>query len=416
MWLKSKVLSPKHSRFIRFCIKRFKQYSKYFIRGVLDFSSIFLSLPSYPRKIYRKNKSILILNWRDTKHSYAGGAEVYIYELAKRWVKKGHRVTLFCGNDGLSPTYELVEGIEVIRRGGFYFVYLWAFLYYILKLRNSFDIILDCQNGIPFFTPLYAKQKVYCLMFHVHQDVFRRSLIKPLAYIASILEKKIMPWVYQDIKFITISNSSKKDMQSLGLGKKGIAVINPGVDLERFFPRKKTIKPLVLYVGRLKFYKSVHHFIEIAQRIIANIPSARFVIAGDGEEKKGLIKMIKRLRLEKYIQLRGRVSEDEKIRLYQRAWACINPSMMEGWGITTIEANACATPVIASDVSGLKDSVIDGVNGFLVPYGNIDIFVSTLKKLLNNKALLRKMSDNSYRVAQKYSWEKSAEKGLTLLK
>ena len=185
-------LKKKNPVFLSFLLYRTSIYLKFLIRIGVDFIEIFQPLPK-KTAVSPKAKQILIFNWRDLKHRYSGGAEVYLHEIAKQWVKMGSKVTLFCGNDGKCKRYEIIDGIEIIRRGGFYFVYIWAFLYYMLRFRGNYNVILDCENGIPFFTPLYAKEKIFCLVFHVHQEIFRRCLIKPLAAAVSFLEKKIMP-------------------------------------------------------------------------------------------------------------------------------------------------------------------------------------------------------------------------------
>jgi O-antigen/teichoic acid export membrane protein len=111
-----------------------------------DFIEAFFFKPKYATQ-QTHYKKILVFNWRDTNHVFAGGAEVYMHELAKRWIRAGHKVTLFCGNDGNNPRYEIIDGVEVIRRGGFYFVYIWAFLYYMLKFKGKYDVVIDCENG-----------------------------------------------------------------------------------------------------------------------------------------------------------------------------------------------------------------------------------------------------------------------------
>src|SRR3989344_8307883 len=79
---------------------------KFFTRNLIDFVSVIAPLPEV--KTIHTGKKILIFNWRDTKHAFAGGAEVYIHEIAKRLVTRGNYVTLFCGNDGKSPRNEIV--------------------------------------------------------------------------------------------------------------------------------------------------------------------------------------------------------------------------------------------------------------------------------------------------------------------
>jgi glycosyltransferase involved in cell wall biosynthesis len=387
---------------------------RFLIKNLIDLVGLFIPLPK-AEVVSGSGKRILIFNWRDSKHKFAGGAEVYIHELAKRWVKSGNQVTLFCGNDGNCLRNEVIDGVQIIRRGGFYFVYIWAFLYYLLRFRGQYDVIVDSENGIPFFTPFYSGEKKFLLIHHVHQEVFRKSLVPPLSWIATFLEIYLMPSVYKNIQTITVSPSSKKEILDKELTDIEPVIIYNGVDLAKYKPAEKSSVPLVLYLGRLKYYKSLHIFIHAVKKILEQIPKARFVIAGDGEEKEGLIKLAKKIGVFSKIEFRGKVSEEDKIRLYQKAWVFVNPSFMEGWGITTIEANACGTPVVASNVPGLRDSVDNPHSGFLVPYGSINIFSERIIKLIKDDSLRAKMSIEAMYWVQQFDWQKSAEKSLQLI-
>jgi glycosyltransferase involved in cell wall biosynthesis len=382
-------------------------------QNLVDFACLFLPLPVHEPK--GEGKKILIFNWRDTKHNYAGGAEVYIHELASRWIAMGHTVTWFCGNDEQCKRYETIDGIDVIRRGGFYTVYIWAFLYYIFRLRGKYDVILDCQNGIPFFTPLFVKQKVYCVMFHVHQKVFRESLSPVMAFIASYLEANLMPWAYRNVKFITISPSTKKDMQKIGMGKAGIEIVYPGVDTKFHSPGIKNKIPFILYVGRLKKYKSVDVFLKTIPQLKKKIKNAIYVVAGDGEEKKRLQALASRLVITDDVIFKGKITQEEKRDLYREAWVFVNPSMMEGWAITNIEASASGTVVVAADVQGMRDSVCNGKTGYLVEHGDITAFADKISSVVQDKELRDTMEKQSVQWAKKFEWDKSARKGINIL-
>lgn len=397
-----------------FALHLVQKDSKFILRGLIDLIDIFR--PFSKAQPGKEARRVLIYNWRDGKHKYAGGAEVYIQELAKRWVKEGLLVTIFCGNDGDSPREDLINGIHIIRRGGFYMVYIWAFWYYLIRFRGKFDVIIDCQNGIPFFTPLFAKEKIYCLMFHVHQEVFARSLSKPLALFAQVLENRLMPWAYRKVPFITISPSSKQEIQALDLGNAGIEIVYPGIDLNRYKSgSSKSSNPLILYVGRLQYYKSVDVLIQATKKIIKRVPKAQILIAGDGDKKQELESLAVSLGVDKKIIFLGKVSESEKVKLYQKAWVFVNPSLKEGWGITSIEANACGTPVVASNVPGLKDSVNDSQTGNLVDYGDADELANKVVSLVRNERVRSSMMQKSIEWAKQFDWQKSARKSLAIL-
>lgn len=394
--------------FITFTLHLLANYVRIFENNFADFFGLFARLKS-PKLATDDKLRILIFNWRDTKHKWAGGAEVYIHELSKRWVKDGNPVTIFCGNDSLSPRNEIIDGINIVRRGGFYTVYIWGLLYYILKFRGKFDVIIDSENGIPFFTPIFSNIKKFLLIHHVHQEVFRNSLRWPFSSLASFLEAKLMPLVYRKAQVITVSPSSKEEIIRHKLTKKEPIVIYNGVDFDLFKPFEESKVPTVLYLGRLQKYKSLNVFIEASKKVLEQVPNAQFIIAGEGEQKIHLQKYAQNLGLADKIKFLGKVSNKQKIKLFQEAWVFVNPSFMEGWGITTIEANACATPAVASRVPGLKDSVQDGRTGFLINYGDANAFAYSVIKLITDKNLREEMSKESILWSRNFSWEESAD-------
>lgn len=391
-------------------------YGVFTVRAFVDFVGLFLPLPSQDKVSIKGGKKILIFNWRDTRHKYAGGAEVYLNELAKGWLRKGCQVTWFCGNDGLCPRYERIDGIQIIRRGGFYIVYIWAFLYYILRFRGRYDVIIDSENGVPFFTPLYAKEKKFLVMHHVHQDVFWKHLPIPLALIASWLEAHVMPWAYRNVQFITVSPSTRRDILKHNLTERSPEIVYNGIDITRFVPGEKSPTPLVIYLGRLKEYKQVDVLLQAAKDITKTISECKVIIAGEGEDKKRLQLITHKLGLDNVVTFLGKVSEEDKVRLLQKAWVLVQPSMVEGWGITVLEANACGTPVVASNVPGLRDSVRNPHTGYLVESGNTIDFSKRISRLLSDKQLRENMQKGSLEWSKKYSWDISIEKSFDLMK
>ncbi|MBP7927519.1 glycosyltransferase, partial [Patescibacteria group bacterium] len=370
-------------------------------------------------KVETSSLRILLFNWRDTKHVWAGGAEVYVQEVAKRLVENGHQVTFFCGNDRHSPATEVIDGVRIVRKGGLFTVYIWAFFYYMFKFRGKYDVILTSENAVPFLTALYAKEPVVVLIHHVHQSVYKKNLPKPLATIACFLESKVMPFAYRKSRLVTVSESSKNDMFNLGFGKKNkqeINIINPGVTTAPIKPYKKTKTPQVVYLGRLKYYKSLDVLLNAMVRVLETEPTAQLVVAGYGESRGDLEKLADNLGIAKNITFAGRVTEEEKNKLLSESWVFVNPSQMEGWGISVIEANACGTPVVASNVPGLRDSVRNPHSGFLVDYGNAEKFAEKISLILSDKKLRTTLQSQCIEWAANYSWDSSANKILDILK
>lgn len=379
------------------------------LRNWLDFLELLTTKIIRPTQPDPAKLSVLILNWRDLNHVWAGGSEVMIHQLARQLVSNGHTVTVFCGNDGQSKRSEVVDGVQVIRRGGFYTVYFWAAIYYLVKFRKDVDVIIDTENGIPFFSPLFSRKPIFLLIHHVHQEFFRQYLRFPVSWVTGFLEGELMPWLYRHCHILTISESSKQAILSLGLGAPdSITVINPGIEPEKYRTTAKTRYPSLCYIGRLKPYKQVDIAIRAFRQLLPSYPQAKFVIAGSGESDRQLWALVKELDLENNVEFRGKVSEAEKAQLFGQSWLAVQPSMVEGWGITVIEANACGTPVVAARVNGLKDSTLDGNTGLLVESGNVDELAAAIAQLWTNAPRRRQMSGNALRWATHFSWAQSA--------
>jgi glycosyltransferase involved in cell wall biosynthesis len=201
------------------------------------------------------------------------------------------------------------------------------------------------------------------------------------------------------------------------LGKKGITIAHNGVD-EKLYTHKftKTKHPQVLYLGRIKPYKSIDIVIKAMKSLVEKNKDIKLVIAGSGENEGELKKLAKQLEIEKNVDFRGRVTEAEKAKLLAESWVFVQPSQMEGWGISVIEANACGTPVVASNVPGLRDSVQNPHTGYLVQQGNIDLFAARIDLILSNKNIRTDLSTNSVEWAKNFTWKKSADNFLDVIR
>lgn len=362
--------------------------------------------------------NILILNWRDTKHSWAGGSELYIHELAKRWVKLGNNVTLFCGQDidDNLPEKSTLDGVNIVRKGGKFSVYIWAFIYYFKYFRNDTDIIIDVENGVPFFTPFYTRKKKICLVYHVHAEQFFYELPFPASGIGYLLEKHAFPFVYRNIPILSISKSTKKSLVRLGFNKQKISIVEPGVEqknVKKIKARKYT-KPTIVYLGRIKKYKRIEILVNIMPKILEKVPSARLLVAGWGSEAPFIIDLAMKSKKRKRIELVGPVSEYEKRILLAKSWVFVNPSLHEGWGISVIETNQLGTPAISFDVPGLSDSIKDGFNGYLCK--DEDEMVNRVSEVLKNTKLRDRLSKNSTNWAKQFNWDQAAKESLRIIK
>lgn len=360
---------------------------------------------------------ILIFNWRDPKHTWAGGGEIYVFEQAKRWVKMGHEATVFCGQDVEKdlPSLEIIDGIKIHRKGGRYSLYLWAAWYYLTRFRGKADVVIDVENGIPFFTPLFCRIPKICFVYHIHGKQFFYELLFPINYIGYLIERFIFPLIYINIPVIAISKTTKKELEGIGFNDKKISIVYSGINglnPEKILKRKFS-NPTLLYLGRIKRYKRVDLLLKIFPKIIEKIPNARLIIAGWGTEASNIANLVMKSPLRKKISLMGPVNEDEKKSLLTKSWVFINPSIGEGWSIAVIEANQHGTPAISFDVPGLTESIQHGKTGLLAQ--NEEDLVNKICEILKNNILREKLSVNSTQWANSFSWDRSARESLSIL-
>ncbi len=359
---------------------------------------------------------ILALNWRDLSHPLAGGAEVYIHELAKRWIACGHEVTLLCGAYPGCAGEEIVDGVTVLRRGGRFTVYGRALFEYLVRLCGECDVILDIENGIPFFTPFYARKPTVIVVHHIHKQQFFVEAGFPLNWIAYVSETKIMPAAYRRCFFITGTQSTKDGLISLGIPASRIAVIPYGLDHAVYSPSAdKARTPTILYLGRLKRYKRVDLAIRALPQILQVCHDASLWIVGRGDTREALKRLAVELGLSRQVTFWGFVDEREKVRLLQQAWVVVYPSMTEGWGLSVLEGNACGTPAVVFDVPGLRDAVLDEQTGFVVRDGDVAGLSQKIGLILGDASLRDHLRHNAITWSQRFDWDASARSILALL-
>ena len=361
---------------------------------------------------------ILIFNWRDLKHSWAGGGEIYIFEQAKRWVEMGHEVTVFCGQDIEKnlPSLETINGIKIYRKGGRFSLYIWAIWYYFRYFQGKVDIVIDVINGIPFLTPLFCRVPKIAYVYHVHGHQFFYELPFPLSHFGFIIERFIFPTFYKHLPVIAISETTKKQLIDLGFNKKNISVVYCGINAAHKSAKnkiKKFLYPTILYLGRIKKYKRVDLLVSIFPKIIEKMPHARLIIAGWGTEASNIANLVMKSPLRRKISLLGPVTEGEKKSLLSKAWVFVNPSIGEGWSMAVIEANLYGTPAISFDVSGLRESILSQKTGLLAK--NEQDLIGNIHMLLRDNTLREKYSANAKKWANTFSWNYSAKESLRII-
>jgi len=366
--------------------------------------------------------NILILSWRSLGHPSAGGAETATLEHAKAWVGAGHKVTLFTSFYKGARRKEAIGGVRVIRTGADVFgIQIAAFFWYLFGKHPKFDLVVDEFHGIPFFTPLYVGVKKLGWIHEVAKEVWwfnpwpEPFNIIP-AVIGTIFERFIFMILYRSTPFMTVSDSTKRELVIWGIPKKNIAVIHNGVNLVKT-KEKKEKKKTAIFLGALTRDKGVEDALEVFSLINQKDDGWQFWVVGKGEGSyvRSLKLKIRNLELDKKVKLWGFVDEKTKFELLAMAYVLVNPSIREGWGLVNIEANSVGTPVVGYKVAGLIDSVKNGQTGILVKYGDCQSLALSVIELTSQKNLYWRFQKRCINWSKNFSWQKSTRKSLRLL-
>jgi glycosyltransferase involved in cell wall biosynthesis len=299
---------------------------------------------------------------------------------------------------------EYRSGIKVIRQGGKYGVYTRA-RRYVKSHLSEFDIIVDEINTVPFRIPKIAKGKPVLAVIHqLAREVWFYETRFPIGLLGYFVLEPLWLRGYRRIPTVTVSYSTKEDL--LGLGFQRVHVIHNGIGItpaDCLAPKES--KPVLAFLGRLVRCKLPDHAIKAFKEIKTILPEAELWVIGDGYLRPKLEK-----ETVNGVRFFGRVTEQQKFDMLKKARVLLVPSVREGWGISVIEANAVGTPAVGYDAPGLRDSIVHGFNGFLVPFLNVGAMARAAEKIICDPSLAEKFSRNALDWSKRFSWDEAAKR------
>jgi glycosyltransferase involved in cell wall biosynthesis len=351
-------------------------------------------------------RRVHLLAWRDLADAEAGGSEVHASTISALWAAAGVDVTMRTSFAPGQPRDEIRDGYRVVRAGSRYDVFPRAIAAELAGRHGHRDALVEIWNGVPWLSPLWARGPRVVWMHHIHGAMWKMALPGPVAPLGDLMERRLAPPFYRRTRVITLSSSSKKEMvEKLGWRAENIGVISPGVD-PKFRPgHAKSPTPLVVAVGRLMPAKHFDDIIRLLVQLRERVPGLELVIVGEGDERPKLESEIQRVGASNFVRLAGRITDDELISLYQRAWLLTAASEAEGWGMTITEAAACGTPAVVTDIGGHRDAVEDGVSGELVPLADLGVAVEAV---LTDPDRLSRLQRGALVRAERLTWEATA--------
>ncbi len=323
-------------------------------------------------------KKLVWICWKDIRHPEAGGAELVGFEISKRLIRDGWEVVhLVPGFRDCVPE-EVIDGIRVIRVGQNIFSFYRLPLYFWRHLRKTTTFLVDGFISVGSFSVLTMNpRRAALVVFHI-EDVkwFSQTsfygvsrwimpFINVTGYFVEKLQLVLLALLFRG-SVLTISNSTACELVRHGFRRDRIRIITMGARCKKLgalsesLPKEKDFT--VLLIGPRNSKRPLHT-LKAFQLLQRKHPEARFWVAGWGNEEDKLKEQVETQGI-RNVTFWGRVTDEQRDALLQRAHVLCTSPIREGWGLVVIEANALGTPVIGYDVPGLRDSLAFG-NGFL---------------------------------------------------
>lgn len=358
-------------------------------------------------------RRVHVFGWRDLDDDEAGGSEVHADNIESIWAQAGLEVTHRTSFSVGRPPAGDRNGYLVSRRGNRYLVFPRAAVAELAGRLGPADAVVEIWNGVPFLSPVWWHGPTAVWLHHVHGPMWQQSLPGPVAPLGNVLEERLAPPFYRRVPIVTLSPSSKEELvDELGFDDSHVTVIPPGID-PFFSPTDpsdpgavRSPTPLAVAVGRLTPVKDFSRTVRVMARVRERVPGTELVIVGEGYQRAEIEAQVRAVGGEDWVHLPGRITDDELLDLYRRAWMAISCSTREGWGMTLTEAAACGTPAVATDIAGHADAIDDGRSGLLGTTD--DQLVAAAVTVVTDPSERSRLQAGALERAGELTWEASA--------
>lgn len=344
---------------------------------------------------------IAFLTWRDSTHPDGGGSEVFVEEVARELVRRGHEVSMVCARHTGASASDDLDGVQVRRGGGRLTVYPRALLWLVTQGRHS-DVVVDVINGLPFGAALVRRRGLVALVHHVHQRQWQIIYPGFWGRLGWFIEHRITPRLYRRVPHLTVSSASRDDLAAMGISHSALTVVRNGVS-SRPVGAARSVTPRLCVLARLVPHKQVEHAFGVVARLRAELPDVHLDVIGEGWWHDELLEEVERLGVSDLVTFHGHVPQDERDRLLGEAWVMLLPSVKEGWGLAILEAAVQGTPTVAyRDAGGVTESIVDGETGLLAD--DEDGLLRLTRTLMLDRGSREKLGRRAAERALGFSW------------
>lgn len=339
----------------------------------------------------------------------------YIYNMSKKFVEKGEKVTIIT-RGGLNTTESYIfEGIRILKVP---FIPLYPFHVHIHELfvNNIFKYINPdiihihsplsplINTKLPIISTFHTPMKTDISNFESTGIFYYES--KAQVKFSTLMENKLLK---RSDLITTVSKSVCKELiNEYNVDPGRIRIVYNGVEETLFCPVKNKIQAekYILYVGRLTYRKGLFDLIDSVKYLSKEIPDIRFIIVGGGHLSDKIKVKISNLGLKDNFLIKGHIPKEELIKLYQNATIYVVPSHYEGLPTVLLEAMSCGLPVVATAINANLDVIKSGENGILVNPKSPREMAKAISILLGDDNLRKRLGRNARKtIEEKYTWE-----------
>lgn len=343
---------------------------------------------------------------------FSGGVEARTYYVAKH-LTKNHQVSVLASLSPGTKSREKLSNINVFRVGPArnYSASVGHFVSRIKFIKNAIefgsDINAEVVEGGNYISHFIAKSIAFRKNIPAvawYPDVWLGDWIKNAKFygiFGEILERYNLFRGFD--AYIAISKKTQTLLSKYT--KKKIHLIYCGVDHQEFSKnRKKSQKPTILCISRLASYKNIKTLILAFAHLSRSFPNIVLQIVGEGPEEKNLKSLLGNLKITGKVKFHSNLPRKDLIALIKSSHVFCLPSKVEGFGIATIEAASAGVPYVNSNIPVHVEVTKMGMGGFLAdPTSPID-FSNKLSKLLSNRQLYLRKSQQARQLSKIYDW------------
>jgi len=370
---------------------------------------------------------MLIAFFTNNYKPFVGGVPIAVENTAKALRRRGHRVLIF------APDY---DGVEEDEPDIFRVLSIKHFndtpfsLPLPMTLRPAYDLAALSEVDVvhvhhPFLLGMSGLQlaRAYdapvVFTYHTQYEKYIHYLPFPEKMTAELAVRLATRFCNSCDAVIAPSSDIKNILLSRGV-EVPIHVIPTGVDLQRFRGGRANYlqqklglpheTPILLTVSRLAREKNIAFLIRAFARISNLNPLPHYALVGDGDARGELEHLAHELGCADRMHFVGALSGKELVSAYKSATLFVFSSLTETQGMVVLEAMASGLPVIALEAPGVRDFVVSGQNGYLIPNQDVSLFVAQVETLLKNSELMARLREQARKTARKWSLAASARK------